>query len=349
MIHKAVRPFCLLTVLVAALLLAQPATAGQTSRSTSASSVAQTVPRTPWGDPDLQGMWDNGTITPIERPSELADTPFLTEEEVAAREQRAEQNRFADRTPRAGDVGTYNRFWSDGGTRVVPGGRTSLIVDPPDGRIPPLTPEAITQAAVLHAVATGRTVDEARQNARVPSYAAPESFDTGERCITDGLPYLPGPYNNNYLVMQTPEHVAIYYEMYHDLRIIPVDRPSDRRSHVAQHISHWLGDARGHWDGDTLVVETTNFKAILGRFVRDDFNSLPGEDLRLVERFTRIDADTLTYEFTMEDRTTWSRPWTGTYPFTRTENEIYEFACHEGNYAVPNALSGSRAQERTSR
>lgn len=342
MIHRIVFTLWMLVALTALWLLAQPAAAGQTSRSTTA--LSDSLARTAWGDPDLQGMWDNGTITPIERPGDLADTPFLTEEQVAEREQRAEENRFSDRAPRAGDVGTYNRFWSDRGTRVVPSGQTSLIVDPSDGRIPLLTPKAIAQAGVLHAAATGRTVEDARQNARVPSYAAPESFDTGERCITDGLPYLPGPYNNNYLIMQTPDHVAIYYEMYHDLRIIPLDG----RPHLPREISHWLGDSRGHWDGDTLVVDTTNFKAILGRFVRDDFNSLPGRNLRLVERFTRIGPDMLAYEFTMEDQTTWTRPWTGTYPFTRTRNEIYEFACHEGNYAVPNALSGSRAQEKTS-
>ena len=342
MIHRTVLMLCVLAALTAVQLPTQSEAAGQTLRS--ATALSDSLVRKPWGDPDLQGMWDNGTITPIERTSDLADTPFLTEEQVAEREQRAEDNRFSERAPRAGDVGTYNRFWSDGGTRVVPGGRTSLIVEPQDGRIPPLTPDAIAHAAVLHAAATGRTVEDARRNARVPRYAAPESFDTGERCITDGLPYLPGPYNNNYLIMQTPDHVAIYYEMYHDLRIIPLDR----RPHLPREISHWLGDSRGHWDGDTLVVDTTNFKAILGRFVRDDFNSLPGRDLRLVERFTRIDTDTLTYEFTMEDQTTWTRPWTGTYPFTKTGNEIYEFACHEGNYAVPNALSGSRAQEKTS-
>ena len=208
--------------------------------------------RTPWGDPDLSGIWTNATITPLERPRELGEKPVLTEEEVAALEERAARDQFTDRAPRDGDPGTYNQVWFDRGTRIVPTGRTSLIVDPPDGRIP-WTAEAREE------------YERARARYGVGPYDSYLDLDTGERCITDGLPMVPTQgYNMSYHILQTPSYVAILHEMFHEFRIIPLDG----RPHVDQRIGQWLGDARGRWAGDTLVVETTNFA--------DKIQALPG-------------------------------------------------------------------------
>jgi hypothetical protein len=288
----------------------------------------QTPRHTPWGDPDLQGLWTNATITPFERPAELSGKPVLSEQEAAEYEKRTNQARDAD--SRAGgteaDLGrAYNQFWYDRGTKVVADRRTSLVLDPPDGRVPSLTPEAQHRA-------------DARAAARKRSPAdGPEDRSLAERCIlwpTAGPPMLPSGYNNNYQILQTPGYVVILIEMIHDVRMIPLDG----RPHAPQEVRQWMGDSRGRWDGNTLVVTTTNFTG------QTNFRG-SSEKLRLVERFTRSDADTINYEFTVEDPSSFTKPWTAMIPMTKTDGPIYEYACHEGNYGMTNLLSGARAEE----
>ena len=310
------------TVVAVVSLTAVPA-AGQT---------AQTL-RTPWGHPDLQGIWTGSTLTPFERPEDVEGKQFLTEEEVAALEDEAARNQFVERVPRQGDPGTYNQVWFDNGIKVVPDGRTSLIVDPPDGRIP-WKPGAETRI--------GGTL-------RIGPYDSEVDLDTGERCITDGLPMLRLGYNPNSQILQTPGYVVILHEMFHDRRIIPLD-PLNARAYGS--IRQWNGAMSGRWEGDTLVVESTNFvDKTHYRWARGW--KAPSHTMRLVERFTRIDTDTIEYQFTLEDPSKFARPWTAVIPLTTdqavrgvTTGPLYEYACHEGNYAMVNVLSGARAQEK---
>lgn len=296
-----------------------------------------TAPRTAYGQPDLQGIWDFRTITPLERPRALGDKAFFTEAEAATFEK--EENRRQNRDlidPKvgglnypAGGVIPYNEVWYDRGDKVVKTRRTSLIVDPPNGRLPPYTPEGQKKA------------DRRAQEGRDTQLGHPiadswEDRPLQERCIMGlnaGPPMTPGPYNNNFLFLQTPDYVVVLTEMVHDARIIPLDgRPG-------LNIRQWKGDSRGHWEGETLVVETKNFK-------RE--TSLPGSsaNTHLIERFTRTDPETLLYEFTVHDPTTWTRPWTAQVPMSKSNAPIYEFACHEGNYALPGILAGARADEK---
>jgi hypothetical protein len=324
-----------LAAVISIVSLATVPAAGQTptpaaKAKTPAPTKTWTPPRTPYGQPDLQGLWTNATVTPFERPSELSGKQVLTEEEAAEFEKRTNQTRDADRRDAPGtdaDVAVaYNQFWYDRGTKVIPTRRTSLVVDPPDGRVPPLTAEAQRRA-------------DARAAARRRSPAdGPEDRSLAERCIlwpTAGPPMVPAGYNNNYEILQTPEYVVILVEMIHDVRIIPLDG----RPHAPQNIREWMGDARGHWEGDTLVVDTTNFTN------KTNFRG-SGENLHLVERFTRVDADTLNYEFTVDDPTSFTRSWTAAIPMMKTEGPIFEYACHEGNYGMTNLLNGARAEEK---
>ena len=312
----------------------------------------EAVTRTPWGHPDLQGTYTNKTITPLQRPAELADRAELTAEEVANLEREViDRNaellaRPARRTEvtESVDVGAdgapgfYNNFWLDRG--VTSTGRTSIIVDPPDGRLPPLTPEA-------------QQDEDARRAARGARGPADTwtDMDLNDRCMlwSVGPPMLPTGYNNNYMILQTPDTVAIQVEMIHDTRIIPLDG----RPRLGRPIPQWLGEMRGRWEGDTLVVETRNI-------ARSEEGSSFGNDvvriraanggrtgnLRIIERFTRVDADTLRYEFTVEDPTRWTSPWSGELPLRRTDESLFEYACHEGNYSIVNMLSGARAEDR---
>lgn len=293
------------------------------------SGQAWQVPRTSWGHADLEGTWSAATITPLERPADLAGKEFFTEKEAAEYERLtvARTNRDQRATDAAADVArAYNDFWWDSGTRVVPTRRTSLIVDPPDGRIPPLTPGAEERQAALAEV----------RKTRGPA-DNPEDRNLWERCITRGVPtaMLPQPYNSNYQIMQTKDHVVILAEMIHDARIIPLDG----RPHQPAHLRYWMGDSVGRWEGDTLVVDTTNFTA------QTSFRG-SGENLRLVERFTRTAADILTYRVTVHDPDTFTRPWTIELPARRSDGEIYEYACHEANYGLEGILRGHRAEER---
>jgi hypothetical protein len=280
------------------------------------------------GQTDLQGIWSNATITSLERPSDLAGKTTFTAEEAAAYEKQVvDRNNVDHRSGNAEvDVATgYNNFWYDRGTKAVGTRRTSLIVEPSDGRIPALTPEA------------QKRVQEARAWTAAHSTDGPEGRSLGERCIlwtTAGPPMLPGPYNNNFQIIQTRDRVVILSEMIHDARVIPLDGSP----HLDSTIRQWMGDSRGHWDGHTLVVDTTNFS---GKY------SFRGSDenLHLTERFTRVSLDTLLYEFTVDDPTAFTRPWTVQIPVTKTKGPIFEYACHEGNYAMVDILAGARAAE----
>ncbi len=304
--------------------------------------------RTPWGDPDLQGVWASDSATPLERPKPLADREFLTDAEVALLQQKAAElfngetdAAFGDsvyeavlneaKDYKSGDTGTgnYNHFWLI--DRWFEN-RTSLIVDPPDGRIPALTPEG---QARQEANAARRDGDRGRSE--LPG--GPEDLNSGLRCTGGRLPMMGRGYNSNHQIVQSPGFVVINMEMMHDARIIPLDG----RPHVPSDIRAYMGDSRGHWEGETLVVETTNLRPG-GRGV----TASTGEHLRLTERFSRVNAETLRYEFTVEDPTTWTRPWTAVI-FMRPAPGTglsYEYACHEGNYAIGNTLRGARAQER---
>jgi hypothetical protein len=303
---------------VAMIGLTSVAVAGQAANSSS-----KTVPRTPWGDPDLQGIWSIATITPFERPTALADKQVLSEEEAADLERQTLKTTNQDRRDGAGtdaDVArAYNDFWWDRGTKVVSTRQTSLVVDPPDGRVPALTPEGQQRA----------TARAAR------GYDSWEDRSLWERCITRGLPMIPGPYNNNYQILQTPGYVVVLHEMIHDARIIPLDG----RPHLGQAVRQWFGDSRGRWEGDTLVVDTTNFT--------EKANYRGSTDgLHLIERFTRTAAGTVRYEFTIDDPKTFTKKWTAAIPMTGTDEQIFEYACHEGNYGMVNLLSGARVQEK---
>jgi hypothetical protein len=301
-----------------------------------AASAQSDTPRTLDGKPDLQGVWDFRTITPLERPDDLAGREFLTEEESAELEQQAvDRNDRLDlpsevRTeplPAGGNVGAYNNFWMDRGTRVVGNRRTSLVVDPADGKIPPLTPD-------------GQDRKDATAAVRQRSAHGPEDRSMGERCLLGfnaGPPMEPRGYNNNMQLFQTSDYVVILTEMVNDARVIPLDG----RDHLPGDIRLWRGDSRGRWEGDTLVVETQNFNRHTAFSERQ--GSTP--DLQLVERFTRVDADTLLYEFTVEDPKTWTRPWTAEVSMMRSEALVFEYACHEGNYGMVGILAGARAAD----
>ena len=300
--------------------------------------------RAPHGHPDISGVWDFRTVTPLERPDEFADKEFLTAEEVAqyaaarVRENNADLDREAKKqiTTDRGEVnGTtetrdlalaYNDFWWDRGTNVVDTRRTSLVIDPPNGRIP-----ALTDAGAA------RRDERTRINQRPTE--GPEDRPLGERCITgfnSGPPMLPAAYNMNVQIFQTPDHVVLLNEMVHNARVIPLDGSEFGG------VPLWTGDSRGHWEGDTLVVETKNF-------LRETSFQNSSDKLHLVERITRQDDDTLIYSFTVTDPTTWTAPWTVELPMAKSDLPLYEYACHEGNYGMDGTLTGARAIEKAGR
>ncbi len=300
---------------------------------TTAPAMAQEAPQTSWGAPDLQGVWDFRTLTPLERPEDLGDKAFLTAEEAANREQAAvDRNQElllapAERTEAGGNLGAYNNFWMDRGTTTVDSRRTSLITAPPNGRIPQVT-------------------DAGRERARrVGSFNVemPESYtdlSNADRCITGfnaGPPITPGGYNQNVQIFQTEDHVALMTEMVHTVRVIPINGQPGLDDAVRQ----WSGDSRGHWEGDTLVVETENF---LDHNVHSTWRG-SSTNMKLVERFSRLDADTLVYEFTVSDPATWESSWTAQHEMKLNELPMFEYACHEGNYSMPQMLGGARSIE----
>ena len=337
--HRYRAAACTLGVIVA--LAASPA-AGQTLR-------------TAWGDPDLQGIWDFRTITPLERPEDAGDKAFLTVEEVAAAERAAvERDRElweaeAQRAEVGGNVGAYNNFWMDSERKAIETRRTSLIIHPPNGRFPELSEAGAERAAARRAHMEMHPAD---------SYT---DRNTSDRCLVGfnaGPPITPLAYNQNMQLFQTPDHAVIYTEMVHTPRIVPLDG----RAALDPSIRLWSGDSRGRWEGDTLVVETANFNAERawvpqGGVDREGSGALTrvtyagtgvesSENMTLVERFTRVDDDTLEYTFTVTDPDTWASDWTASMSMTRTDTPLFEYACHEGNYAMTGILSGHRADER---
>jgi len=286
--------------------------------------------RTPDGQPDLQGVWSNPTITPFERPAEFSGKATLTEKEAAELEARAAKARV-DGPPKQGDPGNYNQAWFDSGTKVVSTRQTSLVVDPPTGLVP-VKPSAEAK----------RDYDLAHAS---DSW---EYMSVWDRCITRGVPagMFPAGYNNSYQILQTPGYVVIFYEMIHETRIIPVDG----RPHLPASVRQWNGDSRGHWEGNTLVVDTTNYNGkgwIATSAATGRIKGIPqSEALHVVERFTRSDRNTILYKVTVDDPNVYTQPWTLAIPLSREENyKIYEYACHEGNHAIENVLGAGRAAE----
>ena len=314
--------------IVLALLWSGAAAEAQTQPAT----VKWSAPRTPDGQPDLQGVWTNATLTPLERPAAMGAKAFLTEQEAAAIEKRTAERRAASDKFGPLESGSYNRFWYDDGTTVLSTRQTSLVVDPADGRVP------------VRPSAEARRDHYAARNGDSYEYMSP-----WDRCITRGIPgaMLPAGYNNAYQIIQTPGYVTIVYEMIHDARIIPLNSKQPRSSRDQT----WMGDPRGHWDGDTLVVETTNFNNkgwIATSAAGGRIKGIPHtEKLRVVERFTRISAEEISYSATIEDPDIYTRPWTVSFPLTaEPEYRMFEYACHEGNYAIENILRGARALEK---
>jgi hypothetical protein len=337
------------------IFLTAVAVAAQTTRPAPQAYVA---PRTPDGFPDLQGMYDLATLTPLERPAGM--NAVLTDQEaeklertVAAINDQRGRAISAERaappkggdgsTGAAGGVGGYNNFWLDAGssyTLVNGEKRTSIVVDPLDGRVPPLTPAA-RQRAAARILRPTSDATESRDPGLEPagSYDNPEQRPLGERCLlgfgsTSGPPVLPNYfYNNLHQIVQTKDYVMILTEMVHDARIIRMNA-----EHLPKTIRKWMGDSVGHWEGETLVVDTTNFT---------DKTRYRGatEDMHVVERFTRVAPNALLYRFTIEDPQTWGRSWTGEYTWPTTDERIFEYACHESNYALENILRGARRRE----
>jgi hypothetical protein len=285
-------------------------------------------------NPNLNGIWNSATATPLERPAQLKDKAFYTPEEAAALEKQAgnrNQEPSAEALAKSTAVGTYNVFFREFGTTIVKTLRTSIVTDPPDGRIPALTPAA---AEVKR-----------RRLAEIKSPASGQELGLQDRClamVTAGPPMLPYSYNSNYHFVQTNDAVIIYVEMIHDTRIIYMDG----RPHLPSSIRLWKGHSIGRWEGATLVVDTTNFNDGGGFYGDAGGNFGWDRNLHLIERFSLLDKDTLLYRFEVDNPTAFTQPWKGELTMTRAEGPIYEYACHEGNYAMPNLLSGYRASEK---
>ena len=282
-----------------------------------------TAPRTPWGDPDIQGQWNSQTSTPLQRPTSgpLADRDTISEEEAETLE--ATERRSFDEAPRAGDPGTYNAFWRDEGKALT---RTSLITDPPDGRVPSYTPEAQARLAE----------ERAERSKRGPADSYTD-LSLWTRCVSRGWNGIGSWYSSNYQIFQSPGYVVVFQELIHEPRIIALDD----RPHLPQGTTQRLGDSRGRWEGNTLVVETTNFDP------RTNFQG-SRDTLKLIERYRLRDANNLDYEFTIDDPKTFARQWTAARPMRRQTDaiSIFEYACHEGNYAMAGILKGARLEER---
>jgi hypothetical protein len=309
------------------------AAAFSASQNTFADESGWTVPRTSDGQPDLQGYWTNNTVIPLERPAELGDKALFTEEEVAA----FMQQRLVPEETESGTAADVHYQLTDFGldhsqNTVNVNLRTSLITDPADGRMPPPLPAAAASAK------------ERTDYLRAHAFDSAQDRSLGERCILwshQGPPIIPVGYNSNVRILQSPGYVVIQTEMLQDARMVPLDG----RPHLSSGVRQWLGDSRGRWEGDTLVVETANYTGETG--IRGSVPNLRlSTDARVIERFERTGEDTIRYRFTVEDPNTWGRPWSAEYPMTRIEGPMFEYACHEGNYGIVNTLNGARAEER---
>jgi hypothetical protein len=307
-----------------------------------AEKAPEKAPRMRDGRPDLSGNWSYATLTTLERPKELGTRAFLTEAEAAAFEKQILTVQNRDRRDGEGPDGrgtdgrtdldrAYGQAWWEYGSKIVGTRRTSLIVDPPDGRIPALTADGERRALDKRGLWTANGEYEGgARGASLDSYA---DRPLQERCLgwtVTGPPMIPGAYNNNLAIYQNTDHLVVINEMVHEHRIVPLDG----RPQVAAPIRMWMGSSRGRWQGDTLVVESSNFRPMVFRSA--------SEKLKLTERFTRVDRETLVYEFTVDDPLTWTRPWTAQFPMTRIDEPVFEYACHEGNYSLPNILAGAR-------
>lgn len=354
-----------LAAALAGLSLAAPSAQARTN------SAGASLPRTADGHPDFTGTYDVATMTPVDRPSEFGSRLTLTAEEATALEQYEVQRYEQDRAPVVGEkapppvggdksqprsyleglfrlgggaVGGYNLVWLNPGSRVITINgekRTSIVIDPPDGKVPPLKPEAARKMAAFLAYAVSPDAAESGAGGPPGAFDGPETRPLAERCLlgfgsTSGPPSLPNYfYNNLKQIVQTRDSVMILNEMVHDARVIRIGG-----QHLPKDVKSWMGDSIGHWEGETLVVDTTNFTD------KTKFRG-SGENLHVVERFTRSDAKTLLYRFTVEDSTTWDRAWTGEYPWRASDEILYEYACHEGNHALGNVLRGARVGEKT--
>jgi len=325
---------CTFLASVVALAVASIVPLAARAQGIAAKTKTQAVPRSADGHPDLQGIWTNATVTPMERPAQFAGKLTATDEEATKYEKQNNDNLYGDKRSENAEQDrdhAYNALFFDRGTelaRVDGVKRTSLIIDPPDGKLPALTPDAKKRNA-------------ARLLAIEQRFDRPQDRPLGERCLlgfgsTSGPPMLPVLYNNNYEIVQTPDTIMILVEMVHDVRYIHMDG----RPHLPPNVRQWMGDSIGRWEGDTLVVDTTNFTD------KTRFRG-SGQNLHVVERFTRVDPGTILYRVTMDDPTTFTKPWTLEYPFLATRGPIYEYACHEGNYAMPDILGGARLSEKT--
>ncbi len=296
---------------------------------------AKSVPRMPDGKPDFRGYWSNAAYTPLERAAALGAKEFYTEAEARDVEQKA---RIQDNSQAKDDIHYDNRTWQDEKTlKGLPNRRTSIVFDPADGKLPPLSEKGRAHEVELNKLAKRRAAAESA-----------DSMSLGERCIswgTEGPPMLGATYNANLQIFQDGSSVAILNEMIHNVRVIPLDG----RPHLGASIHQFGGDSRGHWEGDTLVVDTTNFTdmtSFRGSPATARQNIFSSEEMHVVERFTRLDADTIAYRFTVEDPGTWTKPWSGEVYIKKFEGPIYEYACHEGNYGLTNILAGARAIEK---
>jgi hypothetical protein len=341
--HRRLRLFAALLVASVLAWLVAPLDA-QSARPAAANAPAKawTAPRAADGHPDISGVWSHNAATPFERPKELEGREFLTEQEVANLKRNAAELfngntdaafgdsvflaalRKTDNFKSTDTTGNYNHFW------LVDrdfDNRTSLVSDPKDGRLPALTPQAQQQQTA------------AAEHTRLHPYDGPEDIALSLRCVTGSVPMLGAGYNNYYQIVQHPNYVAINMEMRHDTRMIPIGS----QPHVASGVQQWLGDPRGHWDGDTLIVETTNFKSHdLGAGVR----VAVGNKARLTEKFTRVGPNSLRYEVTINDPETYTKPWTAVMFLKQSKDQVYEYACHEGNEAMSGTLGGERVKER---
>ncbi len=330
------------SVVIIAIALAGVSAQGQGSapaapaaRTVQPRTQAKPVPKTPWGHPDLQGTWDYRTITPLERQPQYGTREFLTDEEVKGLEERAAKRMDEAPAEDAPASTVHPSYWTDPGRFVAENRRTSLIVDPPDGRVPQTVAAARAAAAgTPPAAGAGR----GRAGGGRPGGRADSWLDRSllERCITWGLPTasLPGLYNNNIQIVQSPDHVVIVHEMVHDARVIPLDN----RPRVTGSMRQYLGESRAHFDGDTLVVETTNFGT------KTNYRGA-NANLTLTERYTRTGPDSVDLRLTVDDPTTWTKPWTVALGLRPSEGELVEYACHEGNYGLRNILEVARDEE----
>ncbi len=332
--HRVVLPLQGLAALVA-LSLAVPGSAQPRSSQASRNNV-WTLPRTLDGHADLQGIWDSASLTPLQRPLELGNKEFYTEQEATAYEKKRVQD--LDRDRRDGSQETdlarsYNELFYDRGTKLARTRRTSMVIDPPDGRIPPMTPEARAKFQAFQAHFAEHPAD------------GPQDRPLPDRCLMfsqSGPPMIPGNYNNYYQIVQTSDYLTILAEMGNQVRVIPLDgRPT-----LSGTIRQWMGVSRGHWEGNTLVIETTNFRFNERSRFGVQYDGMSDQNLRIVEHFTRTGPDSIVYRATIDDPTVYSKAWTMEASLERADGQIYEYACHEGNYGMTGVLAGARAQER---